>query len=283
MKPGTIFILLKLIIALPVIVLLALAYSSLFPAGNWYVVFASIILILLGMLLSTGSAGRVISLAMVLYTVPYAIGASQFIPIAFPETYRQVGERILTSPYFSNFGLSSLFLLMGLSLMTDYVEGAEEWEKVLAGLGKKRVGLKTLAYSLTVLSMAFILSWGLLSLGERLPLRMGGIVLPVILFAVGMAVAYGSIVSGKYKKIVLAVEVKPQGGGEVIVQTREGEKRFPISPSAAFEWEMVRFETELMERPLGVFLKREERRKRLAPLIENVDGETLFLLYREEG
>ncbi|WP_167710884.1 MULTISPECIES: hypothetical protein [unclassified Thermococcus] len=47
--------------------------------------------------------------------------------------------------------------------------------------------------------------------------------------------------------------------------------------------ERIRIEAELKERPKEVFLKMGEKRKPLKPLIESVDREMLFLLYRKES
>ncbi|NJE43279.1 hypothetical protein [Thermococcus sp. GR6] len=282
MSSKTLLTLLKLAVVGPAIALTALAYSSLFPAENRYLIMASIAAILLGLFLSSGSAGRVVSLSAILYTVPYTIWASQFLPIAFPKAYRELSETIFASQYLPN--LQAIFLLIGLSLLADYIETAEEWEEVLEKLGRRGMGIQTMTYSVPIVLGALALSLGLLNLGEVSGIKMSAILLPVILLAIGLAIAYGSVEGGKYRKVVLAVEISSShGGGEVIVQTSEGEKSFPILPSVAFEWDVIRIEAELKERPKEVFLKMGEKRKPLKPLIESVDRETLFLLYREES
>ncbi|WP_297092976.1 hypothetical protein [Thermococcus sp.] len=269
----------KLAVVLPAIILTSLAYSDVFRPGD-YLLAAALGIILLGTFLSRGSASGTVFLSTVLYAVPYSIALSQFLPIAFPEAYRNLSEAILASPYFSN--PLAIFSLIALSILADYIETAETWENVLRGLGWRGTGGKTLLYGLPVILLAFALSLGLLWLGRSLGLSTTGILLPVLLLVLGMAMAYSSIESGSYRRVIVAVEVPPMNG-EVVIETPDESRVMPLSRSASFEWDTLRLEAELKKRPRRVVLKEGEEREILTPLIESVDGETLFLLYRKEG
>ncbi len=269
----------KLGVAVPVIVLTSLAYSSLFPERS-YIVAVALAILLLGILTSTGSVGRVVFLSMVLYTVPFTIGASQFLPVAFPDAYRRIGELVLQSPYFSDVRI--VFLLVGLGILTEYVEVAEEWEEVLRGLGREGVGTRTLLYSVPAVIGALGMALALLTLTELIGIGLAGMALPVLLLAVGLGIAYGLSEAGSYRRVLVAVELSPQVKGEVEIIGRKERVTLPIEPSASFEWDTIRLEAELRRRPLKVVLRRGEREHRLSPLVEGIDGKTLFLLYRVE-
>ncbi|NJE60654.1 hypothetical protein [Thermococcus sp. 21S7] len=267
----------KLTVVLPAIILTSLAYSNLLRPGD-YLLAAAFGIILLGTFLSRDSAGGTVFLSTALYSVPYAIAFSQFLPLAFPEAYRNLSGAILASPYFSS--PIPIFTLMGLSILADYVETAEALERTLEKIGWKGTGGKTLLYGLPVLLMAFALSLGLLWLGRSLGLSTAGVLLPVILLFLGLAVAYSSIEGGSYKRVVVAVELPPLNG-EVVIESPEGREVMPLSRSAAFEWDTIRLEAELRRRPSRVVLRSGGGEEVLTPLIESVDGETLFLLYRK--
>ncbi|ASJ13268.1 hypothetical protein [Thermococcus thioreducens] len=269
----------KLAVVLPAIILTSLAYSDVFRPGD-YLLAAAIGIILLGTFLSRGSASGTVFLSTVLYAVPYSIALSQFLPIAFPEAYRNLSEAILASPYFSS--PLAIFALMALSILADYVDTAEAWENVLRGLGWRGAGGKTLLYGLPVVLLAFALSLGLLWLGKSLGLSTAGILLPVFLLVLGVAMAYSSIESGSYRRVIVAVEVPPLNG-EVVIETPDGSRIMPLSRSSAFEWDTLRLEAELKRRPKRVVLRAGDRSELLTPLIESADGETLFLLYRKKG
>ncbi len=123
---------LKLAVVLTAIVLTSLAYSDLLRPGD-YVLTTAIGITLLGIFLSGGSASGTVFLSTVLYVVPYSIGISQFLPVAFPQAYNNLsGGAILASPpYFSS--PLGIFTLMALSILAEYIETTERWEKVLRG------------------------------------------------------------------------------------------------------------------------------------------------------
>lgn len=268
----------KASVVLPVVGLTSLAYSSIFPRGG-YLVGISLAIILIGLLVSSGSAGRTVFLSMVLYTVPFTIGVSQFLPVAFPTAYHQLGEAILSSPYFSD--VKVVFILVTLSIVTEFVERAEEWERVLEGMGGRGISLRMLAYTLPAVFGALAISLILLKLSEFMGLALRGVLLPVLILITGMVLAYGSVEGGSYRKVVVAVELRPpEGGGEIVLKTRKGELRVPIRPSASFEWNTLRVDVEMSERPVGVFIESAKGKARLTPLIESADGKTLFILYR---
>ncbi|ASA78162.1 hypothetical protein [Thermococcus sp. 5-4] len=266
----------KLAVVLPAIILTSLAYSNLLRPGD-YLLAVAFGIILLGTFLSRGSASGTVFLSTVLYSVPYAIAFSQFLPLAFPEAYRNLSEAILASPYFSN--PLVIFTLIALSILADYVETAETWEETLRRLGWRDTGGKTLLYGLPVVLLAFALSLGLLWLGRSLGLSTTGVLLPVLLLVLGLAVAYSSIEGGNYRRVVIAVELPPLNG-EVIIENPDERRVMPLSRSAAFEWDTIRLEAEMKKRPTRVVLRSGGGEEVLTPLIESVDGETLFLLYR---
>ncbi|WP_148883276.1 hypothetical protein [Thermococcus aciditolerans] len=268
----------KFAVVLPAAALTALAYSSVAGVSG-YALPAALAAILLGVFLSSGSASRAVSLSMTLYAVPYTIGASQFLPVAFPEAYRNLGEAILASPYFSS--AIPIFALVALGITADYVETAEEWESVLNELGGQEVGKRTLLYGLLFLLAAFVLSLAVFWLGGRMGISAAGSLLPLILLTVGLVVAYSSIESGNHRRVVVAVETPPFNGS-VVIQTPKRTLTLPVSRSMGFEWETVRLEAETGERPRRVLLRTEEKEEALSPLIESVDQGTLFLLYRVE-
>ncbi|ASI99169.1 hypothetical protein [Thermococcus celer] len=268
---------LKLAVVLTAIVLTSLAYSDLLRPGD-YVLTTAIGITLLGIFLSGGSASGTVFLSTVLYVVPYSIGISQFLPVAFPQAYNNLSGAILASPYFSS--PLGIFTLMALSILAEYIETTERWEKVLRGLGWRERGGKTLLYGLPVALLAFLLSLGLLWLGGNLSISATGIPLPVLILLLGIAVAYSSIEGGSYRRVIVAVEVPPMNG-EVVIETADGSRVVPLSRSRAFEWDTLRLEAELKRRPERVLLKAGGRNEVLTPLLESVDGETLFLLYRE--
>ncbi len=261
----------KLAVVLSAAVLTGLAYSSILNGG--YAVTVALTLIIVGVFASSGSASKAVFLAMVLYTVPYTIGASQFLPVAFPTTYRQLAGLILKSSYFST--ALPVFALLGLSITADYVEGLERWEKVLKGAGGRN-----LPYGIPLILLAFALALMVTRLGElgggALP---GAFVLPIALLALGLVVSYASIEGGSYRRVLVAVEVPPVNGS-VLIETPDEERVLQVSRSAGFEWRAVRLEAELRGRPRRVLFRGEGRERILSPLVESVDGETLFLLYR---
>lgn len=276
------FTVVKASVVLPVVALTSLAYSSIFPRGG-YLIGISLAIILIGLLVSSGSAGRVVFLSMVLYTVPFTIGVSQFLPVAFPTAYRQLGEAILSSPYFSD--VRVVFILVALSIVTEFVERAEEWERALEGMGGREIGLRMLAYALPAVFGALAISLVLLRLSNVAGLKLSGVLLPILLLLTGMVLASGAVEGGPYRRVVVAVELRPpRGGGEIVVKTPREELRLPLRPSASFEWDVVRIEVETSKRPTKVILKSGGQEKPLNPLMESVDGKTLFILYRpKEG
>ncbi|NJE76457.1 hypothetical protein [Thermococcus sp. ES12] len=266
----------KLAVVLPAIVLTSLAYSDILRPSD-YLLAVALGTILMGTFLSRNSASGTVFLSTVLYAVPYAIAFSQFLPLAFPEAYQNLSGTILKSPYFSS--PLPIFALIALSILADYIETADAWENVLGELGWRGTGGKTLLYGLPIVLLAFGLSLALLWLGRSLGLSTGGILLPVILLVLGLTVAYSSIEGGSYRRVVVAVEVPPMNG-EVVIEGPDESRVMPLSRSAAFECKVLRLEAEMRKRPRRVVLRRGEDEEVLTPLMESVDGETLFLLYR---
>ncbi|ASJ10506.1 hypothetical protein A3L12_03930 [Thermococcus sp. P6] len=269
---------LKLAVLLPAIILVSFACSEVFQPGG-YLLKAAIGIILLGVFISTGSASGTVFVSTVLYSVPYSIVLSQFLPIAFPRAYEDLAGAIMRNPYFSS--PLSVFTLMVLSILSDYIERAEGWDNILSGLGWKGRGTGILTYGAPVLLLAFALSLGILWLGRVLNFSTTGILLPVLILLLGAVSGYLSRETGSYRRVVVATELPPVNG-EVLIETPEGVEAVPLSRSMASEWEAIRVKKELKKRPTRVLLKIGERVEVLTPLMESVDGKTLFLLYRKE-
>jgi len=265
----------KLACVVAAISLTAIAYAS-FPGRGAYLLAGAMWITLLGIFLSTESASGTVLLSTVLYTIPYAIVFSQFLPIAFPETYRELSITISASPYFSS--PLPVLGLMTLSILTEYTESAERWEAALNELGWRGTGQKLLTYGVPTILAALALSVLMLQLGKKLHPSPLGAAVPVIILIIGLAVAYSSSEAGDYRRAIVAVELPPLNG-ELHVEDVTGRKVVPLSRSATFEWDTLRVEVETTGRPARVVLKTEDGEKVLSPLLESVDNKTLFLLY----
>ncbi|NJE05377.1 hypothetical protein E3E36_04315 [Thermococcus sp. M36] len=269
--------LVKLSVVVPVIALTALAYSSIFP-GVGRVLGVSLAVVLMGVFLSSRSAGRVVFTSVVLYTVPFTIALSQFLPVAFPSAYQELGSLITGSPYFSDERV--LFLLVSLGILGEYVETTDEWERALLALGREGTGVRVLVYGLPAFIASMLLSFAVFAIAEAAGVALAGVVLPFLMLATGLAVSYGTAGSGRYRRVVAAVEVEPPAaGGEVRITLRDGEVVVPVSPSAGFEWRVLRIEVELKKRPIRVVFMEGGRETVLVPMMESTDGDTLFVLY----
>ncbi|ASJ07948.1 hypothetical protein A3L11_01380 [Thermococcus siculi] len=271
----------KLVVVLPVVVITGMAYSSIVDSHLFSVALGAI---LLGIFVSSGSLSKTVFLATVIYTVPFTIAASQFLPVAFPEAYRELGEVILKSPYFST--AIPVFVLLGLCVLADYIEASESWEKALRNIGWKGSGEKTLVYGAIMIILGLLSSLGILwlgGMGRTAGISAGAPLLPLLVLALGLVVYYSSIEGGTYRKALVAVEVPP-GNGSVLIETPSERLALQVSRSMGFEWNTVRLEREMKQRPWRVVFADERGERVLSPLVESVDGKTLFLLYRmEEG
>ncbi|AFL95477.1 hypothetical protein CL1_1278 [Thermococcus cleftensis] len=261
---------LKLAVVAPAIALTPLAYSSAF--GGDPLLATAVGIILLGLHLLGGSASGTVFLSTVLYSVPYAMALSGFLRVAFPQAHEAISEAVLNDPYFSSPAV--ILSLIGLSVLAEYADSAEGLEKALGV-----PGWRVFIYALPVVVLALLVSTGLMWLGRSLNITTGGIVLPLLLLLLGIVLAYSSVEGGRYGRVIAAVEVPPMNG-EVVIETSGGEKSVPISRSSAFEWDTLRLEVELEERPKRVRLRNDDGERILIPLIESTDGKTLFLLYR---
>ena len=227
----------------------------------------SIMLLLTGIFMLTGSSFRTAWAATILYTIPYAIAASTILTTAFPSVLPVTQALVKATGSPGRIFPLALVVLIGLGITAEHEDTIHRagWENFVFTV-----------YSLLVAFAGISIGWLVLLGTERTGVTTSPLLIPFLILIASIVTALRG--EGGYKKVVLAAEVHPEPGS-LIVEC-EGE-RWEI-PVPGWGYRPTRIEIELEKAPGRVLIKRKGETRGLKPVAKGIDGGTLFLLFLEE-
>lgn len=304
MRPRGIFLIMKLVIAAPLVVLTANALAGIpvlaptigkglevlhIPLDTHAFFLLILALGVFGSLLNGSSLGKVASLLSVMYLAVFIIANSPLMWIAFPSLYTFTKPLREAGTLTADAGLFYLSLYLGAAVAGDYLDSLSTKDKLLERWGLEGSVLYSLLLNITLfITLAFVIAFFLKDYTGSTTLPMGEphIIIPLTLLVLGVVITLGVFPRSRPGRVLLAVklrlplgeryEVSVNGEDELIIEIRnEGKTR---------ERELLlEREVEKPPRKVKVICTGETQRSiTLKKVKESPEGDVLFLLYSNE-